>query len=70
MSASIEPLRRRIAINLLICLLRGVNANHTDKIEFVEDDLTALRNPAIFLLLFATKFAKRALPELGVKATH
>jgi len=47
----------RLAYCYLCCLIRGVNANFEDRLEFEGDRLDLIRNKSIFLLLAATKFA-------------
>ncbi len=47
----------RLQIALLLCLMRGVNANYEQDIQFLDGRIDAFRNKGIFLMLRSTEFA-------------
>lgn len=49
--------RFRLRLALLLCLLRGINANYEDEIEFFDRRIDAFRNKSVFLFLRTTEFA-------------
>ncbi|MCH7549953.1 MAG: RHS repeat protein [Candidatus Krumholzibacteriota bacterium] len=54
---SLSALMFRLKLNYLYCVMRGVNANYDERIEFVDRNITEFRNKAIFLYLQALVFA-------------
>jgi len=58
-----KELSLRLRLNFLYCLLRGVNANYLDRIDFVDGWISEFRNKSLFLLLNATHFAHRLAEE-------
>ncbi|MDO8435353.1 MAG: hypothetical protein Q7S89_01595 [bacterium] len=54
----------RLKLALLYCLVRGVNANYEETIEFIEGRMTEFRHKSTLLYLHAVLFADRLHREL------
>ncbi len=60
----------RLKLNKLFCLLRGVNANYKDEIEFVNGDGSKFRHKGIYLYLQACMFANKLVEEQREKIAY
>ena len=55
--------RVRFNLSYLLCLLRGINANYEEKINFFKNQNDLLQNNGIFFSLLAIKFAHQIAYE-------
>ena len=54
----------RLKLCFLLCLLRGVNANYFEEIDFMNRKLTEFQNKSVFLFLQAILFAANLRDDL------
>ena len=58
----------RLRICLVLCLLRGINANFENKIRFIDSKGYKFQNHSIFLLLILTKYLDSLSKNLNGKS--
>ena len=51
-----EFLKKRFDLNFLLCLLRGINSNYEEKVDFTKKRINIFRHSSIYLALITIRF--------------